>query len=553
MTKSSKKTAALLGGAATVCLIALLSAVWYFSTRFAPLSTGEHIVANRLEETIPFVPYFKDGNIYMLRNGETLLAAENVYDPAAEDPVYTADYAIDAASGKMLYVSGGALYLFTGEETLLLGSGVSSWRTVAGMEAVAFTTAMDGSGTLGLLYLYRNGVTVPLDTGVVSNTIRFSQNGQYLFAEKPNTYPQIRSRLICYEAATGASVVVDENCAPVMWVSGSGSAVITGESFDDTLYSYRIFAQNFKKNKTFENVYYPSVTDDQSIVYLLCNYDLTARSGDLIAVDLQNLRSKKLAENVSFFNSEAVTDPAKGIVYSVCDSFEEGLYSIYYCDIEGRSTRLVRNTDEDTLYNVAVNSEKNTGFLLAPGATLQDNAVYLLKWKNGSIETQRVASGYVENLTYYELSDTATYLKNPQNSKAELYAVDGNGEPRLLCGDAGTIYSSENRSYSAQTVLSNDAEKMLYFADIQIGESSAETSGILKLFAAGESIVIAGEVSSSYMSAPIVNADMSEIYYCVKKGNKLFDLYRYAGGESRLLQENVHGLIALENGKSSLA
>ena len=94
---------------------------------------------------------------------------------------------------------------------------------------------------------------------------------------------------------------------------------------------------------------------------------------------------------------------------------------------------------------------------------------------------------------------------------------------------------------------------MLYFADIQIGESSAETSGILKLFAGGESIVIAGEVSSSYMSAPIVNADMSEIYYCVKKGNKLFDLYRYAGGESRLLQENVHGLIALENGKSSLA
>lgn len=383
MTKNSKKTAALIGGVATVCLIALLSAVWYFSTRFAPSSTGEHIIANQLEEKISFVPYFKDGNIYMLQNGKTILAAENVYDPAAEDPIYTADYAIDAASGKMLYVAEGVLYLFTGEETLVLGSGVSSWRTVAGMDAVAFTTAMSGSSTLGILYLYYDGITVPLDTGVVSNTIRFSQNGQYLFAEKPNTYPQIRSRLICYETQTGTSVVADEDCAPVMWVSNSGSTVITGESFDDTLYSYRIFAQNFKKNKTFENVYYPSVTDDQSVAYLLCNYDLTAKSGDLVAVDLETLRSKKLAENVSFFNSDAVTDPSKGVVYSVCDSQEEGLYSIYYCDIQGRSTRLVRNTDEDTLYNVAINSEKHTGFLLAPGATLQDNAVYVLQWKNG--------------------------------------------------------------------------------------------------------------------------------------------------------------------------
>ncbi len=553
MTKNSKKTAALIGGVATVCLIALLSAVWYFSTRFAPSSTGEHIIANQLEEKISFVPYFKDGNIYMLQNGKTILAAENVYDPAAEDPIYTADYAIDAASGKMLYVAEGVLYLFTGEETLVLGSGVSSWRTVAGMDAVAFTTAMSGSSTLGILYLYYDGITVPLDTGVVSNTIRFSQNGQYLFAEKPNTYPQIRSRLICYETQTGTSVVADEDCAPVMWVSNSGSTVITGESFDDTLYSYRIFAQNFKKNKTFENVYYPSVTDDQSVVYLLCNYDLTAKSGDLVAVDLETLRSKKLAENVSFFNSDAVTDPAKGIVYSVCDSQEEGLYSIYYCDIQGRSTRLVRNTDEDTLYNVAINSEKHTGFLLAPGATLQDNAVYVLQWKNGSIETQRAASGYVEDLTYYELTDTVTYLKNPQNSKAELYVMGLNGENRLLCSDAGTVYSSQNRSYSAQTVLSNDAESVLYFADIQIGESSAETSGVLKLSVSGNSLVIAEGVSSSYMSAPIANADMSEIYYCVKREGKLFDLYRYSGGESTLLVENVHGLIALENGKGSLS
>ena len=214
---------------------------------------------------------------------------------------------------------------------------------------------------------------------------------------------------------------------------------------------------------------------------------------------------------------------------------------------------MVRNTDEDTLYNVAINSEKHTGFLLAPGATLQDNAVYVLQWKNGSIETQRAASGYVEDLTYYELTDTVTYLKNPQNSKVELYVMGLNGEYRLLCSDAGTVYSSQNRSYSAQTVLSNDAESVLYFADIQIGESSAETSGVLKLSVSGNSLVIAEGVSSSYMSAPIANADMSEIYYCVKKEGKLFDLYRYSGGESTLLVENVHGLIALENGKSSLS
>lgn len=88
---------------------------------------------------------------------------------------------------------------------------------------------------------------------------------------------------------------------------------------------------------------------------------------------------------------------------------------------------------------------------------------------------------------------------------------------------------------------------------IQIGESSAETSGVLKLSVSGNSLVIAEGVSSSYMSAPIANADMSEIYYCVKREGKLFDLYRYSGGESTLLVENVHGLIALENGKSSLS
>ena len=546
MTKNSKKTAALIAGLATVCLIALLSAVWYFSTRFAPQSTGEHAIANCLQEEIAFVPYFKDGNIYLLRGEETILAAKNVYDTEAEDPVYTADYAIDAASGKMLYVSEGALYLFNGEDTLLLGKGVSSWRTVAGMETVAFTTAMDGSNTLGILYLYHNGVTVPLDNGVTANTIRFSQNGQYLFALKPNTYPQVRSRLIRYDVNNGNSLLMEESCAPIMWISDTGSTVITGESFDDALYSYQIFAQDFKKSKNFENVYYPSVTDDQSIVYLLCNYDYDQKSGELIAVDLQTLRSKTLAENVSFFNDDAVTDPAKGVVYSVCDSFEEGLYSIYYCDISGRSTRLVRNTDEDTLYNVAVNSEKNTGFLLAPGATLQDNAVYSLVWKNGQVETQRIASGYVENLTYYELSDTATYIKNPQNDGAELYAVGMDGQNRLLCGDAGTVYNSEYRTYSAQSVLSNDGKSALYFAGIEIGENSAQTSGTLMLSLGGESVMVAENVSSSYMSAPIVNADMSEIYYCVKKENKRFDLYRYFQGQSTLLQQDVHGLIALE-------
>ena len=58
MTKNSKKTAALIGGVATVCLIALLSAVWYFSTRFAPSSPGEHIIANLLEGKSSFVPYY---------------------------------------------------------------------------------------------------------------------------------------------------------------------------------------------------------------------------------------------------------------------------------------------------------------------------------------------------------------------------------------------------------------------------------------------------------------------------------------------------------------
>ncbi len=522
-----------------VIIIAGVFAFQHF-TRIGFKSTGEHKIANKLNDNIDVIPYLKDNNIYYYKNGEKTLIAENVYDKNAENPVYTADYAIDAKTKKMLYTSNQALYLFDGTENKKIAENVTSWRTSEGLESVAFTTKFQGRDDLGTLFLYKDGSTTLLDAGVTPTTVKFSQSGNCIFAEKPNTFPKIRSMLFRYEL-DGTKTKLHDNSYSVFWTNDDGSTVITGENNDDSLYSYRIFAKNFKKEYNFSNVYYAEVTEDQSILYLLYNYDYDMQKGILAAVDLHSLKFRDIAKEVSFFNLAGVTDASKGIIYSICSDENQGYYSIYYGDISGKSTRLIKNTTEESLYTVAINSQKKSGYILTYGDTQNNGGVYYIKWKGNSLETVRHESGYVDSLFYYEETDSVTYIKNPASGHAEVYHLSSDGTKTVLAKKCGVTYNESSMQYTGASVLSNDEKTLMYFSDIVTGKTLVDTKGTLKL---SSGITVDENVSSSYMEAPITCGNIEEIYY-LKETDDTLDMYYFNGKESILIETDVDGMIEL--------
>lgn len=532
----------LIAGVLTVAVIVGAVLGMSYFTRVGYKSTGEHIIANVLPEKLGTVGFFKDGNIYFVKDGKTELIAENAYDAQSETPVYTADYAIDKKSGKMLYKSGDQLYLYNGNESILIASGVTSWRTAEGLEAIAFTTQWRGSDTLGTLFLYTGDQAVLIDTGVTPSTVRFSQDGKSLFAQKPNSYPEIYSRLYRYDL-NGEKTLIDKAGYSVLWTNDDGSQLVTGEAADDSLYSYRLYAKNLKRVKNFYNVYYAQPTPDKSILYILHNYDYDLRKGTLSAVDMNTLREKKIAENVSFFNPDGVTNASDGVLYSVMDDGENALYSIYYGELYGKNTRIIRNTTEESLYTVAINSEKKSGYVLSYGASRSDGGVYYIKWNGNKLETERLASGFVDSLVYYELTDSVSFIKGVSDGTGTLYYLNARGEMQKIVDDCGAEYVSGNQTYTASAVLSNDGGSALYFTDIVTGNTTSDTAGVLKLYKDGKATVISEKASSAYMEAPVACDDFSELYY-LSENDGILDLYYY-NGTSTLIAQNVHGIIEI--------
>lgn len=523
-------------------VVIVIAGVFVFEhfTKIGYNSTGKHKIANKLNDSIDLIPYLKDNNIYYYKNGEKLLVAQNVYDKNAEDPVYTADYAIDAKTKKMVFTSNQALYLFDGAETKKIAENVTAWRTSEGLEAIAFTTKFQNRDDLGNLFLYKDGTIIPLDTGVNPVTVKFSQGGNCIFAEKPNVFPKIRSMLFRYYL-DGTKEKLYDNSYSVFWTNDDGSTVITGENNDDSLYSYRIFAKNFKKEYNFSNVYYAEVTQDQSILYLLYNYDYDMQKGILAAVDLNTLKVKDIAKEVSFFNLSGVTDASKGVIYSICSDEAQGYYSIYYGDIKGNSTRLIKNTTEESLYTIAINSDKKSGYILTYGDTQINGGVYYIKWKGNSLETVRYEQGYVDSLFYYEETDSVTYIKNPASGHAEVYHLSSDGTKTVLAKKCGVTYNDSAKQYTSASVLSNDTKTLMYFTDIVTGNTTVDTKGTLKL---SSGITIDENVSSSYMEAPITCGNIEEIYY-LKETEDTLDMYCFNGKESILIETDVDGMIEL--------
>ncbi len=531
-----------LGIVSVPVLVALTVFVCYLFS-FHPKSSGEHRIKNSLNEKISIAACFKDGNIYYFNGTEKTLVAENCYDVNSENPVYTADYAISKESGKMIFIADKKLYLSENGDASLIASNVTSFKTSNSMNVIAFTTPWreNRDSSLGTLYLYDGVKVIPVDQGITVSSVRFSQNGNCFYAEKPNVYPEIHSRLIRYDLNGNGKVVVD-SCMPVMWISDDGSTVITGESYDDSLYSYVIYGSNFKKNVQISNVYYPSVSEDKSILYLLANYNEDKKTGKLIAVDLRSFKQKELATDVSFFTTDSVTNSSAGVVYSSLTDKDNGYYSVYFCDIKGKSTRLVRNTDENTIYSVAINTDSNDGYILAPGKTRTDCAVYYIKWKNGKLDTVKLDSGYVDGLVYYERNNIATYIKNPSADGCDMYVAD-KSTVSLLTDFCGANYNSGTQNFTSLSVLSNDGENVLMFNNIELGNTEADIYGNLFIKKDSASPAKLGEnISSSYMSSPIVSGDFSQIYFCKRKTATLFDLYYYNGENAVLIEENINGI-----------
>jgi hypothetical protein len=525
-----------LAGILTVALIvsAIFGVSWFF--RFGRESTGEHPLANKLNDDISYLPYLKDGNIYYFDGTSSTLVAENAYNAQAEDPVFTANYGIDAKTGKMIYVSNdNTLYLYDGT-VKKIAENVTSWRTGGDMTNISFTTKWFNTTESGALFMYSGGNISLVDTGVTVSTVRFSQDGTCLFYEKSNLPPNIRSSL--YKYKDGVRTLVHGSSYSVLWVNTDGTRLITGENFDDGLYSYRIFTDDLKKQYEFENVYFSEVSDDQSIAYLLCNYNMDIKSGTLIAVDLSTLKTKEISSIASFFNSSAVTDSSKGVVYSVLTDYESNFYSVFYGDVSGNSIRLIRNTTEESLYNVIINPALKDGYLLSYGATKNNSGIYYISLKKNTVEATRIASGNVDGITYYEENHLVTYIKNPSNGIAQLYRVDKTGENVLITENCGAIYSASSATYQSASVLSSD-KKTMYFNNIVTGNTTVDISGTLYV----DGKMINENVSASYMEAPVADSTFKNIYY-LKQSEKL-DLYLYDGTESTLIASNVDGIIEL--------
>ncbi len=480
---------------------------------------------NALGESMPEILWFKDGDIYNRNGGETLKLAESAYDADNDSPVYTADYAIDKNSDKIVYVSENALYYFDGKKRVKIAENVKSWRTNSDMRTIVFTLPWSESGTeTESLFIYRNGETVHCGTGFSDITLTES----CVYALKQNVYPHVRYTLYRFDF-DGNRELINSNVPKIMWASDS--TVLCGESADGTLYTYYAIKRN--KCTVINDVYYASVTDGGSTLYAIADYDTVIASGKLISLSLDGFSQRVLAENVHFFSTDAVTEPDKGIVYSVCTDKEKGRYSVYYCTLNGKSVRLLHNTSADAMYNIAINSENGTGWLLSKGAQPGDGAIYRIKL-NRTLETERVATGDFASLVYYGLTDSVTFAESPESGDGHLYIADDSGV-RLLASNC--VSERDASGYRAQCVLSRGGNKLMYFSSL--ASDGSIFSGRLCVT---PDTVIAENVASGYTVAPVTYGELDEIYYLVPSNGR-YDLYFYSGGSTELIETGVDGLL----------
>ena len=270
----------------------------------------------------------------------------------------------------------------------------------------------------------------------------------------------------------------------------------------------------------------PSVTADGRFLYLLCRYENGA--GELDRIDLTSLSRKTLARDVAFFSADAVTDPEKGVVYSVRTG--EDAYSFYYVRADGSAVRLMRRAPAQALTGIALDSRREIGYLLAPGALRRDTALYRVRLTRDSVDAVRLMTGDLSDLVYYEETDTALCLKDAAQSGGQLVRAKEAGAETL--GDCAAL---DGRALS---VASRD--DILFMTDM-----TEQRTGALEILRSGGTMRIARDVPDGELLAPVACHGFTALYFLAADNENAYTLYYYTEGQSVPLAERVQGLAAL--------
>ena len=517
-------------------------------------AAAEHDILNSLPESVTCVPYLKNGSLYIYKDGQARLISDGIYENDDIEEAQLFDYVWSQSSDELLYLKNaedsGELMHYKNGSNQLIAKGVTSWCTIDKMDRAAYIIDEDSALQTGMLMLYYNNASILLDINVQPSSVRFSSDGNYLYALKCHDTSELSTGigdLMKYDME-GNREIVQENVYGVNWLSRDGSAYICLSQNADTItYDYLIVSG--ERSVTINNVYAASITDDRSMIYLLADYDTELELGTIYSLTLDNLRQRELAQNAAFMNSGGITDLTQGILYSTPGDMA-GRYDINYVTSSGRTYCLITNGFEQSLYTIYLNTQQQTGYILMHGVSADRHTLHYIEWSNGRIEDKKLDE-HVHELVYYEACDSILYIKNGSGNTADLYMVTGDQERKLVAENTGAIYNSADESYYSCSILSNDGKKALYFTNmINTEESELESHPIASLYGTlhmidletGTSTEISKQVMANAVLSIMSDASMENIYFMTLNGERL-NLCQYASGEVTVLDEGIMNML----------
>ena len=517
-------------------------------------AAAEHNIKNVLPSSIACVPYLKNGSLYVIDDGQSVLISDGVYKTDDVEKAQLFDYVWSASGSEMLYLKNaddsGELMHYKNGSNQLIAKGVTSWCTVENMDRAAYIIDEDSVLQTGMLMLYYNGASILLDINVQPSSVRFSSDGNYLYALKCHDTSELSTGigdLMRYDMQ-GNRQTIQKDVYGVNWLNYDGSAyVCLSQNADSITYDYLIVSND--RSVTIEGVYSASISDDRSVIYLLADYNAELELGTLYSLSVANLQKRELAKNVAFINPGGITDLTQGILYSTPGEMS-GRYDINYVTSSGQIYTLISDGFEQSLYTIYLNTQQQTGYIMMHGVSADRHTLHYVEWSNGRIDDRKLDEN-VHELVYYEACDSILYIKNGNGNAAELYMVTGGQERKLVAQNTGAIYNSADQSYYSCSLLSNDGKKALYFTNlINTEESDLESHPIASLYGTmhiidletGKSTEIAKQVMANAVLSIMADENMDNIYFMTLDGERL-SLCQYISGEVAVLDNGVMNML----------
>lgn len=517
-------------------------------------TAAEHNIKNALPSSIACVPYLKNGSLYVIDDGQSVLISDGVYKTDDVEKAQLFDYVWSASGSEMLYLKNaddsGELMHYKNGSNQLIAKGVTSWCTVENMDRTAYIIDEDSVLQTGMLMLYYNGASILLDINVQPSSVRFSSDGNYLYALKCHDTSELSTGigdLMRYDMQ-GNRQTIQKDVYGVNWLNYDGSAyVCLSQNADSITYDYLIVSND--RSVTIEGVYSASISDDRSVIYLLADYNAELELGTLYSLSVANLQKRELAKNVAFINPGGITDLTQGILYSTPGEMS-GRYDINYVTSSGQIYTLISDGFEQSLYTIYLNTQQQTGYIMMHGVSADRHTLHYVEWSNGRIDDRKLDEN-VHELVYYEACDSILYIKNGNGNAAELYMVTGGQDRKLVAQNTGAIYNSADQSYYSCSLLSNDGKKALYFTNlINTEESDLESHPIASLYGTmhiidletGKSTEIAKQVMANAVLSIMADENMDNIYFMTLDGERL-SLCQYISGEVSVLDNGVMNML----------